>query len=88
MFMKSLADSLKNRVGAKDTSKLTNKRQYWIKQFLEALNAQIQPPYKPMTPARLGMMLRFVKTEDLGRFFGECKDANHFSKYFWYRFKK
>lgn len=65
-----------------------NERQALLKEFLDTLNADRKPPYKPLTPARLGMMLRFVKTKDLHAFLADCKYATNFSKYFWYSFKK
>jgi hypothetical protein len=69
-------------------SKITNERQTVMKDFLDRLNSEVKPPYKQMTPARLGMMLRFVSTSDLKIFYGECKYAKNFSAYFWWCFKK
>jgi len=59
-----------------------------LKEFLTILNAERKPPYKPLTPARLGMMLAPIKTKDLYAFMADCKYASHFSKYFWSRFKR
>lgn len=65
-----------------------------LEEFLKILNSERKPPYKPLTPARLGMMLAPVKTKDLYTFLGECKYSasnkpfGTFSKYFWYCFKK
>ncbi len=78
---------LLNRVEVKK-SKITNERQVVIGWFLERLNAERKPPYKPLTAGRLGMMLSCLDTTSLKIFFGECKDAKNFSKYFWWRFKK
>lgn len=68
-------------------SKISNERQEILKEFLTILNSAVKPPYKPMTPARLGMMLAPVKTKELYVFLADCKYASNFSKYFWYSFK-
>lgn len=69
-------------------SKITNKRQYWIGQFLDTLNLARKGAYKPLSAPRLGYMLRFVKTDDLEGFFDECRYSGNFSRFFWSRFKK
>lgn len=57
--------------------------------FLERLNNdRLGSKYKPLTAARVGMMLRFLKTPDLRAFFRECEYAGNFSKFFWWRFKE
>lgn len=66
-------------------SKITNERQLLIKDFLERLNAERGKDYKPLTPARVGMLLRFMTIAQLKDFYSECKNAHHFSKYFWYK---
>lgn len=66
----------------------TSERAEILKEFLTILNANIKPPYKPMTPGRLGMMLAPVKTKDLYTFLAECKYAKNFNSYFWWRFKQ
>lgn len=66
----------------------TSERAEILKEFLTILNANIKPPYKPMTPARLGMMLAPVKTKDLYTFLADCKYASNFNSYFWWRFKQ
>ncbi len=66
------------------TTKITNQRQYWVKQFVDTLNEYVKPPYKEVTPKRVAVALRFIKTEDLGRFYGECNYASHFAKFFWW----
>jgi len=83
--MRSIADGLKNRVGATKPSKVTNGRQYWVGQFLEALEAQRDPKYKPLTAARVAMLLSQLKTlAELEGFYEECKQSSHFSKHFWW----
>jgi len=65
-----------------------------LQEFLEILNSERKPPYKPLTPARLGVMLAPVKTKDLYTFLADCKyfasnkSSGAFSRYFWWRFKK
>lgn len=83
---KERAESLKKQPTRKRG--ITNERQYVLKQFLDRLNLDRKPPYKPLTPARLGTMLRFVETSAMKQFYDECKDAKNFSKYFWWSFKK
>lgn len=68
----------------------TNERATILQEFLEILNRERKPPYKPLTPARLGMMLAPVKTKDLYTFLADCKYAasnkpsGAFSKYFFW----
>ncbi len=64
-------------------SKITNERQLIIQEFLDRLNSE-RGKYPPLKPARLGVILRFMNNSQLKTFLAECKDANHFSKYFWY----
>lgn len=71
------------------SKKRTSERAELLKQFLEVLNAQRDlEKYKPLTPARLGMLLAPVTTKNLYVFLADCRFASHFSKYFWSRFKK
>ena len=62
-----------------------SERAFLLKEFLERLNAERDPKYKPLTPSRIGMMLRFIKTKDLYPFLAELKQSSHFSKSFWWR---
>jgi len=55
-----------------------------VKEFLTILNAARKPPFKPLTPARVAMLLAPIKTKDLYGFLAECKDSSNFSKYFWW----
>lgn len=72
----------------KEKSKITNSRQFWMEKFLNRLNPlREQAGYKPYTPARLGMKLRFAKTDYLGQFYGECEDSKNFSAYFEWKLK-
>ncbi len=66
----------------------TSERAEILKEFLMHLNANIKPPYKPMTPARLGMMLAPMETKYLYIFLADCKYAKNFNSYFWWRFKQ
>lgn len=68
-------------------SNITNERQLIIKEFLDRLNADRKPPFKPLTPARIGIMMRFMTTSQMKQFYGECNYAKHFSKFFWWSFK-
>lgn len=87
--MQSLASKLDIRRFKEPTeSKINNSRQYWVGKFLDTLNLYLKLTYKPLKASMWGKMLRFVKTENLGQFYAECKDANHFAKYFWSRYKK
>lgn len=72
----------------KKTATSLNERQALLKEFLDTLNADRKPPYKPLTPGRIGMMLAPIKTKDLYSFLADCKYAGNFSRYFWWRFKK
>lgn len=60
-----------------------------IGMFLEKLNAERGGVFKPLTAARVGMMLRFIKSaKDLRAFYSECLNATSFSKYYWWQFKR
>lgn len=66
---------------------ITNERQLIIKDFLDQLNAE-RGSYPPIKPSRLGVMFQHMTTSQLKTFYARCKDANHFSKFFWFSFKK
>lgn len=66
---------------------ITNERQLLIKDFLDKLNSEREPPYKPLSPARVGMLLRYCTNQQLKQFYSDCNYAKHFSKYFWYKLK-
>ncbi len=68
-------------------SKITNERQSVVKEFLDILNSQRDGKYKPLTPARLGVMFRFMSTGELKAFLANCKDAQNFSSFFWWSYK-
>jgi len=65
-------------------SKITNERQLIMKEFLDRLNAE-RGKYPPIKPARLGVMCRYMDTSQMKQFLGECKYANNFSKFFWWK---
>lgn len=77
-------------------SKVRSERGELIGKFLEKLNAsrvgkidkKTGKEFKPLTAARVGMLLAPVKTKDLYSFFADCEYASNFSAYFWSRFKK
>lgn len=64
-------------------SKISNWRQDVVKEFLDTINAD-RGIYKPVSPARMAMMLAPMDKNQLYQFLGQCKDAKNFSKYFWY----
>lgn len=66
------------------TTKITNQRQYWVKQFVDTLNSYVTPPYKPVNPKRIAVLLSPIKTENLGMFYGECNYSKHFAKFFYW----
>ena len=69
-------------------SKITNERQLVIKEFLDTLNKDREgTKYPPIAPQRLGVMLGHINTYDLKIFLADCRYANHFSKYFFYKLK-
>lgn len=62
-----------------------NERQSLIKEFLDRLNAERDSSkFKPLSAARIAMLLAPISTKDLYVFLGSCKDAQSFSKYFWW----
>jgi hypothetical protein len=69
-------------------SKITNERQVLIRDFLGRLNQERKAPYKPLTPARVGMLLRYCTTSQLKTLWGELNYAKSFSKMFWWKLKK
>ncbi len=68
--------------------KITNERQAVIKEFLERLNADRDGvQYKKLAPSFVAVKLSHLNLQDLYYFLRVCKDAKHFSKYFWYSLK-
>lgn len=89
--MRSLQSSLSTRLQSlkeSPKSKARSERGELIGIFLETLNADRKPPFKPLTAARVGMLLSPIKTKDLHAFLADCKYASNFSKYFWWCFKQ
>jgi len=76
-------DLSKYQIKAK--SKINSERQLIIKDFLDRLNQERKPPHKPLTPARLGMLLSLMTVSQMKTFYADCNYAKHFSKYFWYK---
>ncbi len=64
---------------------ITNERQLIIKEFLDRLNPYRKPPFKPLTPARLGMMMRFMTVSQMKQFYSELNYCKHFGKSFWWK---
>ncbi len=84
MDIKSLIQS---RTQPVQKTKITNERQVVLGDFLEKLN-QDRGVYKPLTAARLGMMMRHMSTSEMKTFYGELKSCQSFSKSFWYKMNK
>jgi len=87
--MKSIAFSIEERLKApkpKEKSKITNQRQEIIKMFLDRLNASREASgFKPLTPAFVGVRLRFLKScSELRQFYGYCDEAKNFSSTWWW----
>lgn len=69
-------------------TKITNQRQYVLSLFLEEINkARVGTKYQPLRPAVLGVKLAHIKTRELYEFYSVCKQANCFSKKFWFELK-
>jgi hypothetical protein len=65
-------------------SKITNQRQELVKKFLDKLNESRTGKYKPLSPAYVGMKMRFMDEGELYRFYGFCADSQNFSStWFW-----
>lgn len=79
---------IKNLTKYQQKSKITNERQLILKDFLEKLNLDRKPPFQQLSPARLGMMMRYMTVSQMKEFYGKCKNANNFSKFFFWSFKK
>lgn len=71
----------------KKPEKVLSERGELIGMFLEKLNADRKPPYKPLKAARVGMMLSHLTTPNLRAFYRECEYATHFGKHFFWCFK-
>jgi hypothetical protein len=67
---------------------ITNERQLILRDFLDRLNLDRKPPYKPLQAPRLGKMMMYMSTQEMKEFYAVCKEAGSFSKYFWYSFKQ
>ena len=64
-------------------SKITNERQLVIKDFLDKLNLD-RGTYKPLTARAVAIKLSHLSLDELKGFYGQCKNAKHFGKYFWW----
>lgn len=84
--IKKLLDKYQSPVQVQ--SKITNPRQEIVGEFLEMLNKDRKPPYKPLTPARVGLLLRYIETSNMRAFLSECRYARNPAKHFWWCFKK
>ncbi len=68
--------------------KITNERQAVIKEFLERLNDERDGvTYKKLVPSFVAVKLSHLNLQDLYYFLRVCKDAKHFSKFFWFSLK-
>jgi hypothetical protein len=69
-------------------SDVKSERADLLRQFLEELNLERNlTSYPTLKASRLAMMLAHLDTWDLKLFLANCKEAKHFSKYFWYQLK-
>lgn len=72
----------------KPTTKANSERAELLEKFLNRLNPpRVEAGYKPLSAARLGMMLAHVPTEDLYPFYRECEQAKSFGKLFHYKLR-
>lgn len=70
-----------------EKSRMTNKRQYILSQFLEEINNERKiSSYGLMTGRALAIKVAHLKEHDLEYFFSQCMDYKHrqgsFGKYF------
>lgn len=74
----------------KPTTKANSHRAELVEQFLTRLNpSRVEAGYKALTPARLGMMLAHVQTDDLHAFYKSCEGyKGGFSRCFFGSLKK
>jgi len=71
-----------------EENKKGNYRSDMLKKFLTRLNYhRKEAGFKPLAPARLGMLMSYIKTSELEYFYKHCNEATHFSKRFWYYVK-
>lgn len=78
-----------DRFKKKPVKSSRSERAELIGQFLDRLNKdRLGTKFKPLTASRLGFMLCHMSVKELYLFLGQCKDAKHFSKYFFWRFKE
>jgi len=87
MFDKSDAFSMDRF--QKPTTKANSERAEMLEKFLTKMNPdRIASGYKPITPARIGVMLAHVPTSDLFPFFKECEQAKSFGALFHWKLRK
>lgn len=71
------------------TTKANSERAEVIEKFLNRINpGRTAAGYKPITPARIGIMLAHVPTPDLHAFYKECDQANNFGALFHWKLRK
>ncbi len=83
-------EALKNKLAGMaryttPTTKAKDRRSHLVEQFLERINNQERRDagYKDVTPARIGVMVAHIKTDDLEAFYKQCSDyRGGFSKAF------
>ena len=68
----------------KYTTKQTklNKRQELLKMFQDHLNQQ-RGNYKPLEGKDIGVLMSYIKTQDLEDFYKKCEQAKNFSSCWW-----
>ncbi|NCB14334.1 MAG: hypothetical protein EOM78_22345 [Erysipelotrichia bacterium] len=64
-------------------SKITSERQLILRDFIDKLNSE-RGKYPPVNPKLIAIKLSYLKTEELKVFYSLCKEAKHFSRYFWF----
>lgn len=67
---------------------ITNERQLILRDFLDRLNSDRKPPYKPLQAPRLGKMMQYMSVSEMKQFYANCADAKNFSAFFFWSFKQ
>ena len=70
------------------TTRATSERGELLERFLLRLNPpRVRDGYKPLTPARVGMLMSHIPTDELHYFYQQCDSGNNFSKLWWWYVK-
>jgi hypothetical protein len=68
-------------------SSISSERQLVIGEFLERLNQDRKPPYKPLTAGFIASKMSLMTTSELKTFLADCKYAKNFSSFWWWSLK-